>query len=319
MEENTTKRLNYTVLTEKYRFEHVNDIVMTDEKKKYFLKIVEEKDIPNMIFYSTNPGVGKTTLAKALANDCDYEYLYINNSLTRGIDILRTTITKFASSLSFDGKKKLVILDEFDGSTPDLQKALRGFVEEFFKSCRFICTCNYISQISAPLKSRLTPINFDYSDPEVRSVMIKKIANFLVKIIKLEDYKFDKPETILKIAKEYFPDIRKMLLLLKQCDTEYGIINENIFNIKYLSEEFFDYIINKKFTAARKYIIEHNVNFDEIYSEIKTNLLDTGKIADKGARANLYGILNTHDYQNAFVVDKELNFAACLMDIFKEI
>lgn len=316
--ENKSKRLNYTLLTEKYRPETIKDMVLSDKLKTQFDTIIKNKDIPNMLFHSSSPGVGKTTAAKALAKECDFDCIYINNSLDRGIDTLRSRIVKFASSLSFDGKKKVVILDEFDGTTPELQKALRASIEEFHDSCRFICTCNYLSKIMEPLQSRLQLIDFNFSDYETKKVVMKEMGRRLVTIIEAENIKYDSKHTIAKILKAFYPDLRKMLILIQQCNSQYGMINENIFKIENLDEEFYKLILNKKFTNARKYVADNNVNLEEIYTLLKTNLLDSKMIEDKSIRGNLYIILNEYDYKSSFVVDKDLNFAACMMEMFKE-
>lgn len=316
--ENKSKRLNYTLLTEKYRPETIENMILPIKLKNQFNDIIKNKDIPNMLFHSSSPGVGKTTAAKALAEQCDFDSIYINNSLDRGIDTLRSRIVKFAASLSFDGKNKVVILDEFDGTTPELQDALRASIEEFHDSCRFICTCNYLTKIKKELQSRLQYINFDYSDSDTKKEIAKKIAQRLFNIINNENIEMNDKNIIKKILKLYYPDMRKMLLLIQQCVSQYGMLNDNIFKIQHLDDEFYKMIINKKFTNARKYIIENNVNLDEIYSLLKTNLLDSGMIKDKSIRGNLYIILSDYDKGSSLAIDKELNFAACMMDMFKE-
>lgn len=316
---NEGKEFSGTLFTEKYRPRKLEDMILPDPVRLRFSKIIEEKDIPNMLLFSSTPGVGKTTLAKVLVNECDFDYLYINNSLERGIDILRNRISKYAGSLTFDGRKKVVILDEFDGSSSDLQDALRASIEEFHDSCRFICTCNYITKISPALQSRLEPHNFNFDDVSCRKDMMNKTFKRLGAILKKENIEYDNVDTLKALVRKFFPDIRKMLILIQQCKSQYGLITKDIFTIQDLGDEFYDLVIGKKFTDARKYVIDHSYSYDELYSVLKTNLLDNGKVDDKSKRAALYMILNEYDYKSKFVNDKELNFAACLMEMFKYI
>lgn len=316
---NESKELNGTMLTEKYRPQTLDDIVLPESVKQRFRKMVEDEDIQNILLFSSSPGVGKTTLAKALVNDCDYDYIYINNSLERGIDVLRNRISKYAGSLTFDGKKKAVILDEFDGSSPELQDALRASIEEFHNSCRFICTCNYITKISDALQSRLEPHNFDFSNVDDKKEMMIGMYQRLLGILEAEKIEVDDNNTIKQLVVNFFPDFRKMLVLIQQCVGQHGMITNDIFRIESLGEEFYKMILNKKFTDARRYVVENSINNAELYTLLKTNLLDNNRITDKGKKAAIYMILNEYDYKSNFVTDKELNFAACLMEVFKYI
>jgi len=141
-------RADFSLWVEKYRPQKIDHAILPNEYRKFFNKIVKTGDIPNLLLYSSSPGTGKTTIAKALCIEAGVDYLYINASKDTGIDILRTTITKYASGKSLSGKKKVVILDEVDGSSAtSFQAAVRAFIEEFHNSCRFILTCNYVNKI----------------------------------------------------------------------------------------------------------------------------------------------------------------------------
>ena len=131
VEENKSKSKNCYLWTEKYRSGTVKQMILPASMKSMVTKWVNSSEIPNIMLYSASPGSGKTTFAKAVLNDVGYDYLYINTSSENGIDVLRSKIESFASCMSFDGRPKAVILDEFDGASEALQRALRAFIEEF--------------------------------------------------------------------------------------------------------------------------------------------------------------------------------------------
>jgi len=309
---------DFTLFHEKYRPIRIGDIILPPDLKRKFKKIVETNDIPNMLFYSTTPGVGKTTTAKALVEECDVDYIYINCSLERGIDLLRSKISRYAEAMTLDGKTKVVILDEFDGATPELQDALRAAIEEYHDVCRFICTCNHINKIKTPLQSRLDPVDFNFKDIETKKVLMPNICKHLVAILDNEGIEYDNNKTIELLMKNHYPDIRTMVKLLRDCYEKYGVINKEIFKLKALDDEFYKLILSKKITKARRYIIDNNIDFGEIYGLIRKNMLDNGMVEDMSLRAQLYIILNEYDFRHAFVNDPELNFAACLFEICKQ-
>lgn len=309
----------FTLFHEKYRPNKIEDILLPPNLKRKFEKIIEENDIPNMLFYSVSPGVGKTTTAKALVEQCDVDYIYINCSLERGIDTLRGKISRYAESMTFDNKTKVVILDEFDGATPELQDALRAAIEEYHDVCRFICTCNHINKIKTPLQSRLDPVDFNFKDIETKKMLMPEIGKRLRAILESEKIDYDSPKTLVELMKSCYPDIRTMIKLLRDCYEQYGVVNGEIFKIKGLNEEFYKLILNKKITKARRYVIDNNIDYSDIYALIRKNMLDSGMIEDMGVRAELYFTLAEYDFRNAFVSDPELNFAACLIEICKQI
>jgi len=309
------KRLSYTLWVEKYRPEKVSQILLPKNVKDFFLKLVEEKEIPNLLLYSSSPGVGKTTMAKALVNDIKSDYIYINMSLESGIDTLRSRISKFATSYSMfgenEGGKKICILDEFDGSTPALQAAMRGFMEEFQDSCRFILTCNYVTKIIDPLKSRCQQIDFNMMDLKSQEECKPMVAQRLTGILKNEKVEC-KPETVRKIVDTFYPDVRRMINLLQQYSKKNGIIDIGIFDVEKVDTEFYEMIMNKKLTDARKYVIERNYNFDEMYRNLFDNLVP---LLAKPKQAQCILVIAEYMYRNSFVVDKEINFTACLLEI----
>jgi len=309
------KQLSYTLWVEKYRPTCVKQVLLPPEVKGFFLKLVEEGEIPNLLLYSSSPGVGKTTIAKALAADIKVDSIYINMSLESGIDTLRNRISKFATSYSMfgenEGGKKICILDEFDGSTPALQAAMRGFMEEFQDSCRFILTCNYVTKIIEPLKSRCQQIDFNMMDTESQKHLSPIISQRICGILKNEKVEF-KPETVNKIVETFYPDIRRMINLCQQYSKTNGIIDSGIFDVEKVDTEFYQMILNRKLTDARRYVIERNYNFDEMYRNLFDNLVP---MMEKSKQAQAILIIAEYMYRNAFVIDKEINFTAALLEI----
>jgi DNA polymerase III delta prime subunit len=302
-----SKQLTYTLWVEKYRPNSVNGILLPNDVKEFFAKLVEEKEIPNLLLYSSSPGVGKSTIAKALVNDIKSDH--------RGIDVLRSRISKFATSYSMfgdnEGGKKICILDEFDGATPELQSAMRAFMEEFQDNCRFILTCNYITKIIEPLKSRCQLFDFNMMDASSQEQVKPQIVKRLVGILKNENIQF-KPEIVGKIVDTFYPDIRKMVNLLQQYSKKNGIIDSGIFNVEKVDTEFYEMILSKKLTAARTYLIERNYNYDELFRNLYDDLVP---MLDKSAQAQAILLIAEYMYRNAFVIDKEINCTACLLEI----
>lgn len=309
------KQLSYSLWVEKYRPETISQIILPKNTRQFFLNLVKEKEIPNLLFFSSSPGCGKTSVAKALANDIGSDYIYINTSSESGIDTLRNRIAKFATSYSMFGEnkssKKICILDEFDGSTSALQAALRAFMEEFQDSCRFILTCNYITKIIEPLKSRCQSVDFNMTDNNTSTEMKPLIVKRLSGLLKNESVQFQ-PEVLVKIVDTFYPDIRKMVNLLQQYSKKMGIIDDNIFNMEKVDNEFYTLLLNKKLTEARKYVIEKNYNFDEMYRNLFDNYVP---LLDKTKQAQSILIISEYMWRNSIVCDKEINFTACMLEL----
>ena len=180
-----------TLWVEKYRPKTLADCVLPSRLKKTFTDIVKSGEIPNLLLCGS-AGVGKTTIARAISSDLNMDVLFINASLENGIDVLRSRISQFASSMSLTGNKKLVILDEADNMTTALQTALRGFIEEFSKNCRFVLTGNFPQKIITPLHSRCSVIDFTLRDKEEKIESMSLFFKRICTILELENVEFDK-------------------------------------------------------------------------------------------------------------------------------
>ncbi len=306
-----SKKFSKYLWIERYRPQTVKDTLLPTGMKNFFTTILKEKEFPNLLFYSSSPGVGKTTVAKALCREAGMDYKYINTSSESGIDTLRTTIQKFASAKSLIGGNKVVILDEFDFASPNLQAGLRAAMEEFHQSCRFILTANYITKIIEPLKSRCQIIDFNMTEKKICKEMEPKITKRLSNILKHEKIEF-KLETIEKLVNTYYPDIRKMIGLLQQYSKTYGLIDSNIFDYERIDDEFYEYLLTGKLTKAREYLIQKNYNYQELFRNLFDNFIPK---LPKEKKAEGILLISEYMHRHAFAIDPEINGTALLLEL----
>lgn len=311
-DDNKVIRKNSNILIEKYRPLTVKNTILPPRFQKMFSKFVEEQEIQNLLIYSTSPGVGKTTIAKALANDCNYEYRYINTSLYSGIDTLRSEIAQYATVKSLSGKRKLVILDEFCGATQNLQKALKGAIEEYYDSCRFILTANNFDSIIEPLKSRCQPVNFDFNSKD-QVILTSKIVKRLEGIAKKENIPFE-DGVMAKVVDIYYPDIRKMINTISEYSRQYDIIDEKIFNFSVIDDDLSQLIIDFKFKEARQYILNNNYKFSDLYRYVFEKIIP--KVND-GIKGDLYKLTSEYMDMATRSWDQEITFTGFLISMIE--
>src|SRR5210317_1833991 len=238
---------------EKYRPRTIETTILPESLKKVFQKIVESGEVPNMLFSGT-AGLGKTTVAKALCNELELDYILINGSEEGNIDTLRTKIKQFASSVSLQGGYKVVILDEADYLNPQsTQPALRGFIEEFANNCRFVLTCNFKNRIIEPLHSRCGVYEFNTS----KKSLAKLCESFMDRcktILDNEQVEYDaKPveELIMKFA----PDWRRVLNELQRYSINGKIDSGIVLNLQNKNyNDLFSHLKNKNFKSMRSWV-----------------------------------------------------------------
>ena len=294
---------------EKYRPKSIEECILPEGLKKTFLEFIENKEIPNLLLCGT-AGVGKTTVARALCEHLNVDYIMINGSEESGIDVLRNKIKTFASTVSLSGGRKVVLLDEADYLNPQsTQPALRGFIEEFSGNCGFIFTCNFANRIITPIHSRTSVIDFKTKKNELP----KLAGQFLVRvknILSIENIEYDE-KVVAELIMKHIPDWRRVLNELQRYGAsgtiDVGILTDfsqvNIENLcKYLKE--------KDFGNIRKWAVDNLDNdphllYRKIYDVLITKLKPESV-------ASVVLIIADYVYKSAFVVDQEINMIACL-------
>jgi DNA polymerase III delta prime subunit len=295
---------------EKYRPRRISDCILPENLKNTFQEFVDQDNIPNMLLSGT-AGTGKTTIARALCEELGCDYIIINGSEESGIDVLRTKIKDFASTVSLAGKVKVVILDEADYLNPNsTQPALRGFIEEFSKNCRFIFTCNYKNRIIPPLHSRTTVIDFKLGK-EDRPVVAAKFFKRLTEILEQENITFDK-KVVAELLNKHFPDYRRVLNELQRYSSS-GTIDEGVLvNISDANlKELIAALREKDFKKMRNWVVNNldndpNVLFRKLYDVLMPEVVQVPQ---------LILLLADYQYKAAFVADAEINLVACLTEI----
>jgi len=302
---------------EKYRPKTVEDCILPDSIKKTFLDFLDRGEVPNLLL-SGPAGCGKTTVAKALCNQLGVDVYVINGSDEgRFLDTVRNNAKNFAStvSLSSEAKHKVIIIDEADNTTPDVQLLLRASIEEFSGNCRFIFTCNYKNKIIEPLHSRCAVVEFSINakqKPQLQSEFFNRLNG----ILDTERIQSDK-KVLLELINKHFPDWRR---ILNECQRysvggqiDSGIlahfsdvkVNDLIKNLK-----------EKDFKEVRKWCVN---NLDNDPGVLLRRIYDslTGSMVPSSIPAAVL-ILAKYQYQIAFVADQEINLLACLTEIMVE-
>jgi DNA polymerase III delta prime subunit len=299
---------------EKYRPKTIDDCILPKEQKDYFKNLVANGEIQNMLLCGT-AGTGKTTVARALCEQLNSDYIIINGSEESGIDVLRTKIKQFASTVSFTGNTKVVILDEADYLNPNsTQPALRGFIEEFANNCRFIFTCNFKNRIIQPLHSRCAVVEFkipNQEKPKLAAQFFKRLAD----IMSFESIKFD-PKVMAKVVEKHFPDFRRTLNELQRY-AQSGKIDEGI--LINLSEANMNELVSslkeKDWKKMRTWVVN---NLDNDPTSLFRKIYDT-MVPLTNQVPQLVLTIADYQYKSAFVSDQEINLVACLTEIMASV
>ncbi len=298
--------------TEKYRPNRIEDCVLPPRIKDILLEYVKKGDVQNLLF-AGGPGIGKTTAAIALCEEIGLNYMLINSSNENGIDVIRTKIVNYASTLSLRGGRKVIILDEADYLTPANQAALRGTIEEFSNNCSFILTCNFKAKLMEAIHSRMSYIDFNLSKTE-KVNMATQFFKRLKTILTDEGIQFD-PKVLADITNRFFPDYRRTLGELQRLSVMGKIDSEtlsalaDVKNVKELA----GFLKEKNFREVRKWVVDNSdVDVARIYRAIY-DALDT--LLKKTSIPMAIIILAKYQYQNSFVADTEINLVACLTEI----
>ena len=301
---------------EKYRPTTVDDCILPSELKTTFSEFVKDKHIPNLIL-SGGPGIGKTTIAKAMLDEIGSTSMMINGSEESGIDVLRTKIKNFASTVSLEGGRKYIILDEADYLNPQsTQPALRGFMEEFHKNCGFILTCNYKNRLIEPLHSRCSVIDFVIPKAQ-KPDLARNFFNRIRKILQEESVKYD-DKVVAELLNKYFPDWRRVLNELQRYSVSGQIDSGILVNLSEVSiNELMQALKRQEFTVVRKWIV-NNLDNDpiRIYRIVYDSLYDC---LDHSTIPHAVLVLAEYSYKSAFVADQEINMLACMTELMGQV
>jgi DNA polymerase III delta prime subunit len=301
---------------EEYRPKTIDDCILPQSLKTLFQSFIDKGEISNMLFSGT-PGVGKTTVAKALCEQMNCDWIMINGSEEGGIDVLRNKIKNFASTVSLSGGKKVVILDEADYLNPQsTQPALRGFVEEFHKNCRFILTCNFKNRIIEPLHSRFSNIEFRINNKD-KPKLASQLMDRAIYILKEQNIEYE-DKALVGLITKHFPDFRKLINELQRYSVSGAIdagvlVNISDENLKTLTA----HLKGKEFGDMRKWVVNNLDNdpvkiFRKIYDSLNTTL-------QPETIPHAILIIADYQYKSAFVADQEINLVACLTEIMSQV
>ena len=295
---------------EKYRPQTIQDTILPDSLKRTFQSMVDAGELQNMLFAGT-AGLGKTTVARALCNELDMDYIIINGSEEGNIDTLRGKIKQFASTVSLSGNGKVVILDEADYLNPQsTQPALRGFIEQFSDNCRFIFTCNFKNKIIEPLHSRCGVYEFNTSKKDLVG-LAEQFFKRAKHILTTEGIEFNDKEIAPYIVK-YAPDWRRIINEIQRRSV-LGLSVGTSSDFSGSFESLFSFIKAKDFKKMRRWVannadLEPSAIFRGIYDVMDEKIKPSSSPA-------LVLILADYQYKNAFIADHELNMVACLTEI----
>ena len=305
------------IWVEKYRPQKIEDCILPENIKKTFQDFLSQGEIPNMLL-SGPPGIGKTTVAKALCNQLGADFYVINGSDEgRFLDTVRNQAKNFAAtvSLTATSRHKVLIIDEADNTTPDVQLLLRASIEEFQRNCRFIFTCNFKNKIIEPLHSRTTVIDFNVRG-KIKQTLAGQFFERCRDILTREKVRFN-DKVVATVIQKYFPDFRRTLNELQRYSST-GSIDTGILAAlgDAKIDSLTDYLKHKKFNDVKKWVTQ---NLDSDPTSIMRKLYDTlSSMMEGPSVAAAVLIIAEYQYKSAFVVDQEINLLACLTQIMLE-
>ena len=307
---------NKFLWVEKYRPAKLHDIILPNSLKQSFQNMLDAGELQNMLFTGT-AGLGKTTVAKALCNELDLDYIIINGSEEGNIDTLRGKIKQFASTVSLSGGKKVIILDEADYLNPQsTQPALRGFIEQFSDNCRFILTCNFKNRVIEPLHSRCGVYEFNTTKTDLAK-LAQEFMDRMMYILDNEGITYSK-NLIAQVIMKHVPDWRRVINEIQRFSIN-GHLAEDIMSIGDANQynELLSHLKQKDFKKMRAWVVNNiDVDASAIFRGIYDRMIDNVKPT---SIPQLVLILADYQYKNAFVADHELNIVACMTEVMANV
>ena len=304
------------IWVEKYRPMTISDTILPASLKTTFVNMLATGELQNMLFTGT-AGLGKTTVAKALCKQLNLDYIVINGSEEGNIDTLRGKIKQFASTVSLEGGKKVIILDEADYLNPQsTQPALRGFIEQFSDNCRFILTCNFKNRIIEPLHSRCGVYEFNTTKKQMAG-LAGQFMTRLEQILDAEHVTYNKG-TLAEVIMKYLPDWRRVINECQRFSIN-GKLDDSIINTADHNQynELLKHLKDKNFKKMRSWVVNNiDVDASAIFRGIYDRMIDS---VQPNSIPQLVLILADYQYKNAFVADHELNIVACMTEIMSSV
>lgn len=299
---------------EEYRPHTIEDCILPVNIKNSFKAFIEQKEIPNLLLCGS-AGVGKTTVAKAVCDEIGASYIVINGSDEgRFLDTVRNKVRQFATTVSLTSRSshKVVIIDEADNTSSDVQLALRAAVEEFHSNCRFIFTCNFPNKIIDPLHSRCTVIDFKIKGEEADKLQAKFFIR-LKSILDEQQIQYE-DKVLIKVVKRYYPDWRRLINECQRFSAGGTISSAVLVDVADITiDDLLRSLKNKEFTNVKKWVAENIDNdpsivmrriYDVLYDNLKAVSIPEAVL-----------IIAKYQYQISFVADQEINLLACLTEI----
>ena len=296
--------LENSLLNEKYRPTTLDTFVGNENIKKSLSKYLDQNDILNLIFYGP-AGTGKTTLAKLIVGNLDCDYIYINASDERGIETIRDKVQGFASTISFE-PIKVVILDEADFLTIQAQASLRNIIETFSRTTRFIMTCNFVERIIDPLQSRCQVL-------KIIPPSKQDVARHLSWILEQEKIRYEMQDLV-PLVNQYYPDMRKCIntIQLSTLDNQLKLDQSLLVSSNYIDQVINELTLKPDFKTIRQIIADANVNdFDELFRSLYSRASEY--LPGKEGTASI--IINEHQYKANFRIDKEINTMSLIQNL----
>lgn len=299
---------------ERYRPKTFNDIVLSDDDRTFFEALKAKREIPHLLFAGP-AGVGKTSAAKAIITDALEEpnFLYINSSDESGIDIIRSKVVSFAQTKSFDGRMKVVLLDEVCGLSGPAQDALRNTIEQFSSNNRFIMTCNYLHKITKPIQSRCTIINLM---PPAEGVVGR-----VVEILKKENITIpaEQKPLLLQHIKQNLPDLRRVINDIQKFSVS-GVLQIKTDGSSDFAKKLFNKLSRKAgLISLRREVIENEKAFSNDYGSLLKQMFETIYSSDLSQDKKIDCLMTVSKSleTNAFLIDREIGFFTTLVNLSK--